>query len=50
MAPTIHRHGIPAFETVLIEGKATRLNPLVSHADNEDCYVCQIAGHVALLV
>ncbi|MDR2782261.1 MAG: DNA-directed RNA polymerase subunit beta', partial [Treponema sp.] len=31
-APTLHRLGIQAFEPVLVEGKAIRLNPLVCHA------------------
>jgi DNA-directed RNA polymerase subunit beta' len=47
-APTLHRLGIQAFEPVLVEGKAIRLNPLVCHAFNADFDGDQMAIHVPL--
>ncbi|GHV87791.1 DNA-directed RNA polymerase subunit beta' [Spirochaetia bacterium] len=47
-APTLHRLGIQAFEPVLVEGKAIRLNPLVCHAFNADFDGDQMAVHVPL--
>ena len=36
-APTLHRiQGIQAFQPVLVEGKAIRINPLVCEAFNAD--------------
>src|SRR5678810_445744 len=35
-APTLHRLGIQAFEPVLVEGKAIRIDPLVCSAFNAD--------------
>ncbi|MDR1325405.1 MAG: DNA-directed RNA polymerase subunit beta' [Treponema sp.] len=47
-APTLHRLGIQAFEPVLVEGKAIRLNPLVCNAFNADFDGDQMAVHVPL--
>uniref|UniRef100_UPI0036D2C6B6 hypothetical protein n=1 Tax=Massilia oculi TaxID=945844 RepID=UPI0036D2C6B6 len=47
-APTLHRLGIQAFETVLIEGKAIQLHPLVCTAFNADFDGDQMAVHVPL--
>ena len=47
-APTLHRLGIQAFEPVLVEGKALKLNPLVCTAYNADFDVDQMAVHVPL--
>ncbi|MDR2659592.1 MAG: DNA-directed RNA polymerase subunit beta' [Spirochaetaceae bacterium] len=47
-APTLHRLGIQAFEPVLVEGKAIKLNPLVCHAFNADFDGDQMAVHVPL--
>src|SRR5690606_21865233 len=47
-APTLHRLGIPAFEPVLIEGKAIQLHPLVCTAFNADFDGDQMAVHVPL--
>ncbi|MDR1215426.1 MAG: DNA-directed RNA polymerase subunit beta' [Treponema sp.] len=47
-APTLHRLGIQAFEPMLVEGKAIRLNPLVCHAFNADFDGDQMAIHVPL--
>ncbi len=47
-APTLHRLGIQAFETVLIEGKAIQLHPLVCAAYNADFDGDQMAVHVPL--
>ena len=49
-APTLHRLGIQAFEPVLIEGKAIRLQPLVCTAFNADFDGDQMAVHVPLSV
>ena len=45
-APTLHRLGIQAFEPVLVEGKAIKLNPLVCTAFNADFDGDQMAVHV----
>ena len=47
-APTLHRLGIPAFEPVLVEGRAIRLHPLVCTAFNADFDGDQMAVHVPL--
>jgi DNA-directed RNA polymerase subunit beta' len=47
-APTLHRLSIQAFEPVLVEGKAIRLNPLACHAFNADFDGDQMAIHVPL--
>ena len=47
-APTLHRLGIQAFETILIEGKAIRLHPLVCTPFNADFDGDQMAIHVPL--
>ena len=47
-APSLHRLGIQAFETVLIGGKAIRLHPLVCPAFNADFDGDQMAVHVPL--
>src|SRR5690625_1506433 len=47
-APTLHRLGIPAFETTLVEGRAIRLHPLVCTAYNADFDGDQMAVHVPL--
>jgi DNA-directed RNA polymerase subunit beta' len=47
-APTLHRLGIQAFEPILVEGKAIKLNPLVCHAFNADFDGDQMAVHVPL--
>ena len=47
-APTLHRLGIQAFEPVLVEGKAIKLNPLVCKAFNADFDGDQMAIHVPL--
>src|SRR5438067_1174047 len=47
-APTLHRLGSPAFEPVLIEGKAIQLHPLVCAAFNADFDGDQMAVHVPL--
>src|SRR5947207_1722295 len=47
-APTLHRLGIRAFESVLIEGKAIQLHPLVCAAFNADFDGDQMAVHVPL--
>ena len=49
-APTLHRLGIQAFQPVLIEGKAIRINPLVCEAFNADFDGDQMAVHVPLSV
>ena len=49
-APTLHRLGIQAFEPVLVEGKAIRINPLVCEAFNADFDGDQMAVHVPLSV
>src|SRR3979411_260123 len=49
-APTLHRLGIPAFEPVLIEGKAIQLPPLVCTAFNADFDGDQMAVHVPLSI
>ncbi len=49
-APTLHRLGIQAFETLLIEGKAIQLHPLVCTAYNADFDGDQMAVHVPLTV
>ena len=49
-APTLHRHGIQAFEPVLVEGKAIKLHPLVCTAFNADFDGDQMAVHVPLSV
>src|SRR6202158_688106 len=49
-APTLHRLGIPAFEPVLIEGKAIQLHPLVCAAFNADFDGDQMAVHVPLSI
>jgi len=47
-APTLHRLGIQAFESVLIEGKAIQLHPLVCAAYNADFDGDQMAVHIPL--
>ena len=47
-APTLHRLGIQAFEPVLVEGKAIRINPLVCTAFNADFDGDQMAVHIPL--
>ena len=47
-APTLHRLGIQAFEPVLIDGSAIRINPLVCTAFNADFDGDQMAVHVPL--
>src|SRR5258708_25377984 len=47
-APTLHRLGIQAFETVLVEGKAIRIHPLVCTAFNADFDGDQMAVHIPL--
>ena len=49
-APTLHRLGIQAFEPVLVEGKASKLHPLVCTAYNADFDGDQMAVHVPLSV
>ncbi len=47
-APTLHRLGIQAFDPVLVEGKAIKLNPLVCTAFNADFDGDQMAVHIPL--
>ncbi len=47
-APTLHRLGIQAFESTLVEGRAIRLHPLVTTAYNADFDGDQMAVHVPL--
>src|SRR5216117_1853783 len=47
-APTLHRHGIQAFEPILVEGKAIEIHPLVCTAFNADFDGDQMAVHVPL--
>src|ERR1700694_5836332 len=47
-APTLHRLGIPAFEPLLVEGKAIQVHPLVCHAFNADFDGDQMAVHLPL--
>src|SRR6202046_337771 len=47
-APTLHRLGIQAFEPVLVEGKAIKINPLVCTAFNADFDGDQMAVHIPL--
>src|SRR3982075_527691 len=47
-APTLHRLGIPAFEPILVEGKAIEIHPLVCTAFNADFDGDQMAVHVPL--
>ena len=49
-APTLHRLGIQAFETKLVEGRAIKLHPLVCTAFNADFDGDQMAVHVPLSV
>ena len=49
-APTLHRHGIQAFEPVLVQGKAIQIHPLVCGAFNADFDGDQMAVHVPLLL
>ena len=49
-APTLHRHGIQAFEPVLVQGKAIQIHPLVCAAFNADFDGDQMAVHVPLLL
>ena len=49
-APTLHRLGIPAFEPILVEGKAIKLHPLVCTAFNADFDGDQMAVHLPLSV
>ena len=49
-APTLHRLGIQAFQPILVEGKAIRINPLVCEAFNADFDGDQMAVHVPLSV
>ena len=47
-APTLHRLGIQAFQPVLVEGNAIKLNPLVCAAFNADFDGDQMAVHLPL--
>jgi DNA-directed RNA polymerase subunit beta' len=47
-APTLHRLGIQAFETKIVDGRAIRLHPLVTPAFNADFDGDQMAVHVPL--
>ncbi len=47
-APTLHRLSIQAFETVLIDGSAIRIHPLVCAAFNADFDGDQMAVHIPL--
>nr|YP_009498802.1 RNA polymerase beta [Isoetes nuttallii]AWK92163.1 RNA polymerase beta [Isoetes nuttallii] len=47
-APTLHRLGIQAFEPILADGRAIRLNPLVCAGFNADFDGDQMAVHVPL--
>ena len=47
-APTLHRLGIQAFEPILVEGKAIKLQPLVCTAVNADFDGDQMAVHLPL--
>jgi DNA-directed RNA polymerase subunit beta' len=49
-APTLHRHGIQAFEPVLVQGKAIQIHPLVCGAFNADFDGDQMAVHIPLLL
>ncbi|CAN0565451.1 unnamed protein product, partial [Ectocarpus sp. 12 AP-2014] len=49
-APTLHRLGIQAFETLLIEGKAIQLHPLVCAAFNADFDGDTMSVHVPLSI
>ena len=49
-APTLHRLGIQAFEPILVEGKAIKLQPLVCTAFNADFDGDQMAVHLPLSV
>ncbi|MEK7475537.1 MAG: DNA-directed RNA polymerase subunit beta' [Candidatus Coatesbacteria bacterium] len=49
-APTLHRLGIQAFQPILVEGKAIKINPLVCSAFNADFDGDQMAVHVPLSV
>ncbi len=49
-APTLHRMGIQAFESILIEGKAIRIHPLVTTAFNADFDGDQMAVHIPLSI
>ncbi|MBS1112884.1 MAG: rpoC [Nitrospirae bacterium] len=49
-APTLHRLGIQAFDSILVEGKAIRLHPLVCTAFNADFDGDQMAVHVPLSI
>ena len=49
-APTLHRLGIQAFESILVEGKAIHLHPLVCAAFNADFDGDQMAVHVPLSI
>ena len=49
-APTLHRLGIQAFEPILVEGKASKLHPLVCTAFNADFDGDQMAVHLPLSV
>ncbi len=47
-APTLHRHGILAFQPKLIEGKAIQLHPLACSGFNADFDGDQMAVHLPL--
>ncbi len=49
-APTLHRLGIQAFQPMLVEGNAIRINPLVCKAFNADFDGDQMAVHIPLSV
>ena len=49
-APTLHRLGIQAFEPVLVEGRALKLQPLACTAFNADFDGDQMAIHIPLSV
>ncbi|MFH1025279.1 MAG: DNA-directed RNA polymerase subunit beta' [Nitrospirota bacterium] len=49
-APTLHRLGIQAFDSILVEGKAIKLHPLVCTAFNADFDGDQMAVHIPLSI
>ncbi len=49
-APTLHRLGIQAFESIIVEGQAIRLHPLVCSSFNADFDGDQMAVHVPLSI
>jgi len=47
-APTLHRLGIQAFNSILVDGKAIKIHPLVCSAFNADFDGDQMAVHIPL--